>query len=430
MKAVSLIFILLGWLNFAYSQENSPSLLSSQPVLNQMIGNCYTHSGTDLLTGVYLKEKNLSSVVQPHPLLLGGIVAGELGRGDIESGFTCDMFNPAKENTTQVCSVQAFNRYVSSTGTTVLNLRNQVKNLEKNMGKLNDLFSEIHWSQSDKEEAIEAARGIIGATCSLNSIGDFDNPKFIQLVDDARELITDLSPRPVTLGSIFSGLADAIISGPGVFLARRMSERFSFSDDGQDAMNHILKTTYKEINSQCMAYTRRTNQPRVPGDFYAASTNYRCSQDNYMYPRRSGAFIKPKLDSIDRQIREGLPVGISVCSAIFYARFPNINGYRKTLGGCNNGGAHAITVTGIEYRNGKRFFKIRNSWGIDGCRGLERGKSQCAETGRSGCPTDRSITCENGVFYMSDDYLGLGLYAHTTLRTASPRVTPRNMYGR
>ncbi len=406
-----IVFILLT--SVAQTQENSRSLLSRQPILSQMIGNCYTHSGTDLLTGVYLKEKNLKSVVQPHPLLLGGIIAAELGRGDINSGLTCDLFSPARNNDTEVCSVQAFNNYVASTGTTVTNLKNKINNLEESMGALSDLFSEYHWSRSDREEALVAARGIIAATCSLNAIADFDNPKFLALVDDAREVITRLTPRPSA--GIFSSIAEAFVSGPGVFLANRISESFSFSNDGPEAINHILRTTYTEINNKCMSYARRTNQSRVPNDFYSASSNYRCNNELYQIPRRSGIFLKPKLDSIDRQVRSGLPTGIFVCTSILYAKSPTVSGYRGALGGCENGGGHAVTVTGIEYRNGKRFFKIRNSWGVGSCRGLERGKAQCAEIGRSGCPGNNSITCENGVYYLSDDYLGLGLYGHTRL---------------
>ncbi|MBH48932.1 MAG: hypothetical protein CME71_12260 [Halobacteriovorax sp.] len=422
MRNLFLTISMLVGTELALAQQNSRALLPNQPVLSQMTGNCYTHSGADVLTGIFLRENRQTSTPQPHPLLLGGIVSADIGRANISSGLTCDFFNEAKNVRGNICSVEAFNSYVASTGVSVKTVKDNINLLDRNMKKLQDLFDKSSWSDRDKAKALKAAQDIVSATCNLNGIADLDNPNFLKLLDDSREIISRLSPRPVTFSSVLSSITEAVISGPGVFLSRRIGDHFSFSSQRRNNMNQILESTYEEINTACMSYATRTNKPKVASNFFSSSDRFTCRNEIYKKPRLSRAQTKPQLDFIDRQVRAGYPTGIYVCSAIFYAKYPTIGGYRERDGDCKNGGGHAVTVTGIEYRNGKRFFKIRNSWGTGACRGLDNGRRECRAGGVSGCPTkENSIDCKDGVYYMSDNFLSLGLYGHTRLTVPRSR---------
>ena len=422
MHKIFIILIFLSGSIFAQTPSNSRTLLPSQPVLSQMTGNCYTHSGADVLTGIFLRENRQNSTTQPHPLLLGGLVSADIGRANISSGLTCDFFNEAKNVRGNVCSVEAFNNYVASTGVSVKKVKDNINLLDRNMKALHDLFNDPSWNNTDKANALKAAQNIVSATCNLNGIADLDSPEFLKLLDDSREIISRLSPRPFSFSSVLNSIGEAVVTGPGVFLTRRISDHFSFSSARRNAMNEILESTYKELNTACLSYTRRTNQPRVASNYFTASDRFTCRNEIYKNPRLSKAALKPHLDFIDRQVRAGYPTGIYVCSAAFYAKYPTIGGYRESDGDCKNGGGHAVTVTGVEYRNGKRFFKVRNSWGTDSCRGLERGRRECLAGGVAGCPTkENSIDCKDGVYYMSDNIMNLSLWGHTRLTVPRSR---------
>jgi len=410
MKILSLMFL------FSFnSWSQDVSLLNQQPVLSQMTGNCYTHSGTDMMTGAYLRNKRVESTIQPHPILLGGLVSADSGRGNISSGLTCDFFNAAKKINKPVCSVQAFNYYVSKSGATTKKVRDNINSLDRAMQNLHKLFQKNNWSRADKESALKAADTIIGSTCKLQRVANLDDRRFVELVDDAREIINRLSPRRSLLGGLKEDLIDMFTVGVGPYTFRRIEECYKLSKERKVAMNDMLEEIYTTMNDQCVAYARKNKLSVVPSDFLAYSKPYTCHNEIYKKPRIKNPKLKETLDFIDRQVRVGYPTGIYLCSAVFYGKGPKVGDYRDSKGECVNGGGHAVTVTGIVYRNGKRFFKIRNSWGTGACHTLAAGKKACLAKKQSGCPSDNAITCEDGVYYMSDDYLGLGLWGHARL---------------
>lgn len=399
------------------SQDNSRPLLPNQPVLSQMTGNCYTHSGTDVLTGIFLRENRLDSVDQPHPLVLGGIVSADVGRGNISSGLSCDFFNAAKQIRTPVCSVNGFNKFVANSGMSVNSVKENINKLDRSMQTLHNLFAKVGWSTSDRRLALQKANEVIAATCELNALADLNDESILRLVDQSREIISKL--RPIDTSSVRSFLRDILTIGPTTIISRNIGGSILYGASGRSAMNRILEDTYKKINDECIDFSRTRNISMVGSNFFTASNRFTCHDDIYKRPQLKGARLKEQLDFIDRQVRAGYPTGVFMCSAIFYGQSPVKSGYRSSNGECVNGGGHAVTVTGIEYRNGKRFFKIRNSWGAGSCSGVRRGRQICNEQFRinneGGCPTERSLTCENGVYYMSEDYFGLGLWGHTRL---------------
>lgn len=406
-----------------YALAQSGVLLSQQPILSQMTGNCYTHSGTDVLTGVYLKRNGATSVNQPHPLLLGGIISGHVGRANLSSGNTCAFFNEAKKTSGEVCSVQAFNRFVATRpGMTPAKLSENVDTLDKALSSLQSLFDKGSWNGSDRAKAKKNAGDIISAVCNLNGVVDMSNPKFAELIDDARNIIETLSPRQSSsFGDLIprgaSEFADMVFSGFGPYLFRRGSdltgyvgEAIEFNRERRTTINRVLNESYQNMNSRCVAYARANNLPRVPSNFFSLSSRFTCTDDMFMKPRLSVERMKPKLASIEGQVRAGYATPISVCSAGFYGKYPKVSGYRKSDGDCENGGGHAVTVTGVVTRNGKKMFRIRNSWGVDACRSVANGRRVCARSGQSGCPSSAALDCENGVFYMSEDYLSKVMY--------------------
>src|SRR5690606_26442438 len=186
MKLAFLLMLLFSLRSFA-----DGGLLDRQPVLNQMTGNCYTHSAVDVLTGVHLKRSHKREVIQPHPLTLGGIVSEHIGRANISSGNTCAFFNEAKKARGEFCSVQAFNHFVSKVpGMTTRKLSDNVNTFDRALQSLQRLFEKDGWSEEDAKTAVQNSRDIISSMCQLNGTINFDNPKFVQLIDDAREVIT------------------------------------------------------------------------------------------------------------------------------------------------------------------------------------------------------------------------------------------------
>lgn len=410
MKILLLFFL---FLNLTWAQD--VSLLNQQLVLSQMTGNCYTHSGTDMMTGAYLRNKRLVSTIQPHPILLGGLVSADTGRGNISSGLTCDFFNAAKKIKKPVCSVQAYNYYVAKSGATTKKVRDNINSLDRSMQTLHKLFQKNNWSRADKALALKSADIIIGSTCHLQSVANLDDRRFVELVDDAREIISRLAPRRSFMGGLKEDLIDMFTEGVGPYTFRRIEESHKLNKDRKSVMNEMLEEIYISMNDQCVAYARKNKLSVVPSDFLNFSKPYTCHNEIYKVPRIKGEKLKSTLNFIDRQVRAGYPTGVYLCSAVFYGKGPKVGDYRDSTGECVNGGGHAVTVTGIVYRNGKRFFKIRNSWGTGSCHTLAAGKKAYLAKKRSGCPSDNAITCEDGVYYMSDDYLGLGLWGHARL---------------
>src|SRR5690606_8620315 len=102
--------------------------------------------------------------------------------------------------------------------------------------------------------AVQNSRDIISSMCQLNGTINFDNPKFVQLIDDAREVITVLSPRNSPDLSV-SGLsrrligefAGLITEGVGPYLFRRVDTARSgiiraleFDESRRLALNKVL----------------------------------------------------------------------------------------------------------------------------------------------------------------------------------------------
>ncbi len=412
------IFIIYTLFFTQYALAQSPVLLSEQPILSQMTGNCYTHSGTDVLTGVFLKRNGSRSVTQPHPLLLGGIISAHVGRANISAGNTCAFFNEAKKTRGEVCSVQAFNRFVATRpGMTPTKLGDNVDTLDQALSSLQSLFDKSSWNAADRAKAKKDAGDIISAVCNLNGVVDMSNPKFAELIDDARNIIETLSPRQSSsFGDLIARganeFADMVFSGFGPYLFRRGSdltgyvgEAIQFDRERRTTINRVLNESYQNMNSRCVAYARANNLARVPNNYFGMSSRFTCRDDMFISPRLSSAQMKPKLAAIEAQVRSGYATPISVCSAGFYGKYPKLNGYRESSGQCKNGGGHAVTVTGVVTRNGKKMFRIRNSWGTDACRSVTNGRRVCARSGENGCPGAGSLDCENGIFYMSEDYL-------------------------
>lgn len=420
-----LIFSLTSSLSFAQTRP----LLGRQPVLSQMTGNCYTHAGTDVLAGIYLKRTGGSSVVQPHPLTLGGIVSAHVGRANISSGNTCDFFNEAKKARGEFCSVQAFNQFVATRrGMTSDKLSSNVNSLDRSLKDLQTLFNKREWNRADKQLAEKSANTIISSICNLNGVLNLDDPKFAQLIDDARDVLEVLSAerRPASVGDLLRTGAreflDLVTSGFGPYLFRRagdttgyVGELIRFDDARKNSINELLNSSYQNLNSRCVAYARQNNLPRVPQNFLGMSARYNCVNETFMSPRLSRSQMNPHLSFIERQVNAGYPTSISVCSAAFYGKYPKVSGYRNSNGTCANGGGHAVTVTDVVTRNGKKMFRIRNSWGTNSCRGVTRGRRECAASGESGCPSAGSLDCENGVYYMSEDYLSKVLFNYGRL---------------
>lgn len=412
---VALLFFLV--ITAVKAQDNSRTLLSGQPVLSQMTGNCYTHSGTDVLTGIFLRENTQESVDQPHPLLLGGVVSANVGRSNISSGLTCDFFNEAKKYRQPMCSVRGFNQFVSHSGMSVQSVKDNINLLDRSMQNLFNLIKKDTLSLSEQRQAREHANNIIGATCTLNGLVDLNDDTILKLVDEAREVISKLSA--VRGPNVGTTILNMLTLGPAAILLRSTGGSVLYSMSGRRAMNRVLDNTYSKLNSECVKYSAMKNIPSVGKNFFTASNRFTCHDQIYKNPMLSGNALKEKFEFIDRQVRAGYPTGIFVCAGIFYAKFPKLSGYRKANGDCVNGGGHAVTVTGVEYRNGKRFFKIRNSWGAGSCSTLTRGQNICREQAAinndTGCPTEKSITCSGGNYYLSEDYLGKGLWGHTRL---------------
>lgn len=420
------IFALVSSWSFA---ETRP-LLGQQPVLSQMTGNCYTHAGTDVLTGIYLKRSGTASVVQPHPLTLGGIVSAHVGRANISSGNTCDFFNEAKKARGEFCSVQAFNRYVATrNGMTTSKLSENVNTLDRALKDLQTLFNKQEWNNRDKYLAEKSANSIIASVCNLNGVLNLDDPKFAQLIDDARDVLEVLGAERNPASSVGDLLrrgagefVDLVSSGFGPYLFRRagtivsqVGQSIEFNDARKNSINQLLNQSYQNLNSRCVAYARENNLPRVPQNFLGMSARYNCVNETFMSPRLSREQMNPHMAFIERQVLAGYPTSISVCSAAFYGKYPKVSGYRKSNGTCNNGGGHAVTVTDVVTRNGKKMFRIRNSWGTNSCGGVIRGRRECAASGQSGCPSATSLDCEDGVYYMSEDYFSKVLYNYGRL---------------
>lgn len=413
-KFQTLLLIALFQSPKIFAQQNI-ALMTKQPVMSQMTGNCYTHSGTDILEGNFLKEKRTPFVDGPHPLLLGGIVSGNVGRSNISSGMTCEFFNSAKNPGQEVCSVSAFNKYIASSGISVQKIASNIDKLDRGMQNLQKLFNKRIWTYKDKTQALEAADNILLAACTLGNFTNMNDQRFIDLVGDAEDIIKRLDRRRTWTGFIKEEIRE--------FLTEEMSPLdFMFSKriinldkDNKDVMNDMLKEVYKNLNNSCVKYAVKNKLNRIPRDFFATSAKYTCVDDIYKNPRRVGQEQKNILNFIEKQVRAGYPTGIYMCSAIFYGRGPKVHDYRDKDGSCINGGGHAVTVTGLEYIDGKRFFKIRNSWGTGSCGSLKNGITACKNKKQTGCPSDKHIFCKDGVYYMNDEWLGLGLYGHARL---------------
>lgn len=409
-----LAFIIATAASHAYAQ-----LLSRQPILNQMTGNCYTHSGTDILTGVYLKKTSGREVVQPHPLLLGGIISAHTGRANISSGVACNFFNTAKNTRGEVCSVQAFSRFIArAPGMTTDKMAKSIDKLDIALNTLQDLFEKRSWNNTEKRKARESSGDIISAICSLGGVINLDNPKFTELIDDARAVINTLeNRRPATLRSMaldsISGFTRMVASGFGPYLFRRAQESIEFNQNRSSSINSLLNESYQDMNKRCVAYARTNNLPRVPSNFFSTSARFNCVDELFQTPLQNRRQMQPRLDFIARQVNAGYATPISMCGSAFSGSSSNRSDYRRSNGTCTHDDGHAVTVTGVVIRNGKKMFQIRNSWGTDACKSVTSGRRACG--GASGCPGPAELDCKDGVYFMSEGYLSKVMYRYGRL---------------
>lgn len=412
-------------------------LLEKQPILNQMIGNCYVHTGLNTMVSIYAKDQGITDhIVQPHPILFGGLLAGERNEAEVSGGYDCAVINGVKDLKSSVCSVEGFESFLANqrTSVTVSNFRSNIDSFDSALEGLNDLFEDATWDEEQKNQALDHAREIIRTTCAMNGVMDFENPEFLKLLDDSRKLISRLSPKQApqeaakTEGGFFKRLFGQVkktftnmsLSGVGPYFFRRINQvkdYISFRRERRGMVNKILKEVYRDMNDRCLAYEEEKGLPSIPDDFIKTVKKYRCSGRRYDYvkvtPFNDG-IINSRLDAIEKQVANDLATPISVCSGMFYSRAGS--SIRDRFGNCANGGEHAVTVVGVKKVNGKRFFEIRNSWGVDSCHGVESGFAKCGETKAKDCPTAEQISCKDGIYTIDDSYLSTAIYGDSIIR--------------
>jgi hypothetical protein len=404
----------------AHAQGTSQGVVvlgKNQPILNQMIGNCYAYAGTEALSGNYLTKRNLEKVSAPHPFLLAGFVADKEGRGNVRSGSSCGLFNTAKTLNTNICSTEGFERFLAAQTIpeTSSSLSKRMQNLDETLKSLDQLFKLGKWKNEDKLKAKDYAGQLIESMCALGSIVSLDK-EFTHIVDQARNIIEMVHRDSISENAPKSFWETTLVTTSSLYLLQNAVSSYFKERDKNRMVNTLLEDIYKGINQRCLDFEKKAKIARVPAYFFLAPKDKNCSTTTLSKDKLYASSAQTAINVIDQQILAGQSTPITLCAGIFYAKsYSSMRTQHSPY--CKEEDYHAITVVGREIRNGKRVFRIKNSWGAGVCSRFERSRNNCLNSKAQDCPSAEDISCQDDHYYISASYLARNLNAYGKIET-------------
>lgn len=416
---MKLILFVLIFISIDSMADEIKEILSEQPLYAQIAGNCYSHTGTDILTSEYARKNNIKkAVTEPHPLLASSLIQSSLEDGFVSGGTVCDYIEDAKKINTDICSYDGLEAYLNSKAIDNNKAANyyqdKINELDENLSSLVAHISSEELNKKKLDKINEDKDKILQDLCEFKGVA-LDSKELEEITELSKYIIDQMkNEKKIGAWDKFSEGVTRILSGQkmsDIKVALEVKAKLE-KNLKESLAPAILRKFYDRLNSECLVFQKEMNLPSIPQDYFKAFKNLSCKSEIFYQSPITENDTKNIKMRIESQINQGRSVAIGLCGSILDGKSKQDGKLEKNEKGAKRAcskenDTHSVSVIGIVKRdNGKTFYKIKNSWGYNQCDGFNRNLNACRPGGPVKClDQETEIYCKEGYFYVSESFL-------------------------